>query len=378
MEFEKKIQRYIDSHISEAETLLEILGKIPAPTHQEDKRANFCMSWLKKQGAKQVTIDDAKNTIFELNCDKYKDIVIFMAHTDIVFADTKELPMQKIDTKLFAPGIGDDTANLVNLLMSIKYILKNKISMKTGILFVANSCEEGLGNLEGCKKIFSTYKNRITEFYSFDGHLGQCTSIPVGSYRYRISIKSEGGHSYLNFGNENAIHTMALLIKELYEIQIPSTEKVTFNVGTIEGGTTVNSIAENSTILYEYRSSSQSSLDEMEKKFNAIISKFKESGRNINVELLGIRPGKGKINEEKLQNWTNKNSEIIKKFYKGKLDFQPFSTDANIPLSKGILGNTIGTIAGGKAHTREEWVDLNSISIGMNIILHILIQYATL
>ncbi|WHH57797.1 M20/M25/M40 family metallo-hydrolase [Petroclostridium sp. X23] len=375
MEQEQLIKDYVDAHLQEAIELLEKLGKIPAPSRHEEKRAEFCMRWFMEQGADEVWIDEAKNVICAVDCDKYEDIAVFMAHTDIVFPDKEELPMRREGKKLYAPGIGDDTANLVNLMMAAKYFLNHKIPMKKGVLFVANSCEEGLGNLEGCKEIFNNFGNRITEFYSFDGYMSQCTSIPVGSYRYRISVKGDGGHSYLDFGNENAVCTMASLIQGLYEVEVPTEEKTTYNVGYIEGGTTVNSIPQEAVILYEYRSPSQKCLSDMEGKFNKIISDLRSSGKRIKAEILGIRPGKGEMNGELLKSWTENNISIIKKYYDGPMDIQPYSTDGNIPLSRGVLANTIGTIVGGGAHKREEWVDLDSIPAGMSIALALMLQY---
>lgn len=369
------IKKYVEKHLQEAVSLLEKLGKIPAPSHHEEKRAEFCKDWFIEQGGDEVWIDDAKNAICAIDCDKHEEIVCFMAHTDVVFDDQDQLPMRREDNILFAPGIGDDTANLVNLMMAAKYVLQKKPQLNKGILIVANSCEEGLGNLEGCKTIFKNYGDRIKEFYSFDGYMSQCTSTPVGSYRYKISVQEDGGHSYLDFGKENAIYTMVSLIQDLYEIEVPTEEKTTFNVGNIQGGTTVNSIAEEATILYEYRSSSQKCLSIMEENFNKIISTFEKDGKKVTTEILGIRPGKGEFSGKDLESWTEKNIDIIKKYYDGSIDQRPFSTDANIPLSRGVLANTIGTIIGGDAHTREEWVDLNSVPKGMSIALALILQY---
>ncbi len=369
------IRDYINEHIMEAEELLETLGRIPAPSHQEDMRAKFCKDWFEKQGAKNVWIDQAKNCICAIDIDKYDEIVVFAAHTDIVFPDLEALPVKKDGRKLYAPGIGDDTANLVNLMMGAKYFLTEQKSMRKGVLFVANACEEGLGNLEGCKALFKEYGHRIKYFYSFDGYLSQCTSIPVGSYRYRVTVQGEGGHSYLDFGNQNAIHIAAKLINDLYSVKVPKNEKTTFNVGQIDGGTTVNSIAQKATLLYEYRSSSQECLEMMEENFNSIISKYKREGFDLNVEILGIRPGKGIIDEKAMGDWTQRNIDIIKKYYNGNIDCSPYSTDSNIPLSQGICANTIGTIVGQDAHKREEWVDLDSLPTGMKIVLELMNQY---
>jgi len=376
MKMINQMNQYIESQNGEALGLLKELGKIPAPSYHEEKRAEFCMNWLKEQGAKKVWIDEAKNVICEIDCDQSEDIVVFMAHTDIVFPDEETLPLRQDGNKLYAPGIGDDTANLVHLLMAAKYILTHQIAMKKKVLIVANSCEEGLGNLEGCKAIFKKFGDRISEFFSFDGYLSQCTSVPVGSYRYKITVKGEGGHSYLDFGNENAISTMAAVIVALDQIELPSEDKTTFNVGVIQGGSTVNSIPQDASLLYEYRSPSQRCLMEMERKFNEVITSFKDVGKAVSVEILGIRPGRGQLDEEKFKVWTEANIAIIKKYYDGEMDVRPYSTDANIPLSMGIYANTIGTVVGGDAHKREEWIDIKSIPTGMSIVLDIVMKYA--
>lgn len=375
MDAQAAIKTYIDDHYEEAVALLETLGKIPAPSYQEDRRAEFCRDWFLKQGAKDVSIDQAQNVICAIDADRNRELVVFMAHTDIVFPDTEELPMKREKNLLFAPGIGDDTANLVNLMMSAKYFIQNESSFNRGILVIANSCEEGLGNLAGCREIFKTYGSRVKEFYSFDGYLSQCTSIPVGSCRYRIVVKGEGGHSYEDFGRENAIHSASKLISELYDINPPTEEKTTYNVGTITGGTTVNSIPQEVSLLYEYRSSSHACLDIMKAQLDRVIASHRAQGAKIEAALLGIRPGMGNIDRQGLSDWTERNTAVIRSFYDGEVHVHPASTDANIPLSLGIKANTIGTILGGDAHRREEWVDLESIPAGMSIIMHLINQY---
>lgn len=369
------VEQYVKEHALEAEELLIELGKIPAPTRMEDKRAEFCKSWLLAQGAKEVYIDEVKNVICPIGCEMYEKFVVFMAHTDIVFPDTEPLKMTLEGRKLYAPGIGDDTANLVNLLMGAKYLLQNQEKLKTGYLIVANACEEGLGNLDGSKEIINKFGEKIRAFYSFDGYMSQCTYTAVGSYRYRITVKTAGGHSWLNFGAANAIEVMAGLIEKLYQMDVPEEARTTYNVGYIEGGTTVNSVAQQAQILFEFRSTSQNCLEKMQTQMENIIQDCK-GDFEITTELLGVRPGNGDIDSDKLDSFTVLSSEIIKMYYDGEMDYAPYSTDANIPLSRGIVANTIGTIKGASAHTREEWVDLDSLPTGMKIALHLMLNCA--
>lgn len=368
-------QAYAAAHETEALTLLKALGRIPAPSHHEEKRAAFCHEWLLAQGARDAYIDDALNVVFPFHCMPGQPMVAIMAHTDIVFPDTEPLNVTVSEGKIFAPGIGDDTANLVSLLMAVKFAVQSGFKPNTGILFVANSCEEGLGNLKGCRAIFDRYGTDIREFISFDGSSTGCVNKAVGSHRYRVSIKTGGGHSYGMFGAPNAIAQLAEVICALYEKEVPAKAKTTYNVGQIEGGTTVNSIAEKASMLYEFRSEDKDCLAEMEAFFLETLDAFRARGYQIEAETLGIRPCSGDVDAEKLAALTNRAVSILAQYTNEPIDIHASSTDANIPLSLGIPAITYGTILGEGAHTYGEWVELASLPNGLRIALQTILHY---
>jgi len=368
-------ETYAAAAYGEALALLRTLGRIPAPSHQEDRRAVFCRDWLLEQGAEDVSIDGAKNVICKIGCREHQDLIVFAAHTDIVFPDTDPLPLREEGGKLFAPGIGDDTANLVNLLLCAKYLLQRKPRTRYGILIVCSACEEGLGNLNGIKELFRVYGPRIKAFYSFDGDMPGCCDTAVGSCRYRISCRTTGGHSYSDYGSPSAIEILCRLVGKLYDIPVPTEAKTTCNVGYIEGGTTINSIAQACSILYEYRSSSQACLELMEKQFRRTVDSCRDWGGELSVELLGLRPGNGPVDPAALEAFTRQSEEIISSFCSGEIKRSPGSTDSNIPLSLGIPANTIGTVKGALAHTRQEWIECASLRAGLGIALSLMLLY---
>lgn len=374
MELEELIE-YGKTNEKEALELLKTLGKIPAPSHKEDKRAEFVSNWWKEHGAKNVHIDNAKNVVLALNDTGSNSLHVCMAHMDVVFPDETELPMVEEGNILRAPGIGDDTMNLTHLLICSKYMMEHETELEDGLLIVANACEEGLGNLDGSKEIQRVYGDRIKTWISFDGNAGGIVNRPVGSHRYRVTVKTEGGHSYGNFGRDNAIEILARIIEDLYKIETPTEAYTTYNVGVIEGGSTVNSIAQKASMLYEYRSSGESCLTIMKEKMNAIISSYQEEGKDIQVELLGERPGLGKIDIDALDKYSSLNASLVRPFVENEIEFSEGSTDANIPLSKGILANTIGTATGVGAHTREEYVDTDGLAPGISMVLSVLTSY---
>ena len=147
-----------------------------------------------------------------------------------------------------------------------------------GLLLVCNAGEEGLGNLKGVRKICEDYGGRIKSFCTFDSSLSSIVDRAVGSKRFRVKVRTRGGHSYNDFGNDNAIAGLASLVGKLYKIQVPEGGKTTYNVGMISGGTSVNTIAQEAEMLYEFRSDKRENLEYMERQFMEVLDRAKAEG----------------------------------------------------------------------------------------------------
>ncbi|MBQ8751600.1 MAG: M20/M25/M40 family metallo-hydrolase [Clostridia bacterium] len=216
------IQEFIRQNQAELLRILRDLCAIPAPSHQEGERAAYCLQYLRDIGAQGAYIDEALNVIFPLNCEGSNTITVFAAHTDTVFPDKEPLPYFEDDTVIRCPGVGDDTASVAVLLLMAKFFLQYALCPPGGVLFVCNSCEEGLGNLKGTRQLFADYAGRIRQFVTFDStSLSAMVDRSVGSHRYRVTVRTAGGHSYNAFGNRNAIHALAQLVEALYAVEIP-------------------------------------------------------------------------------------------------------------------------------------------------------------
>ncbi len=368
---------YLESSQQETLSLLTEMAKIPAPSHHEEKRAEFVKNWLEAQGARGVYIDDALNVVFPVNCEGRDDIHVFMAHTDVVFPDREELPLRIESGRVFCPGVGDDTANLAVLMMTVKYILHKGLTPRCGVLFAANSCEEGLGNLKGCRKLMEDYQGRIREVISLDGCYDDICARAVGSARYRVTVRTEGGHSYGNFGNRSAVRYLASMIDTLYAVKVPPKGKTTYNVGLISGGTSVNTIPQEASMLYEYRSDEKESMEQMERAFRGVVAAYEAMGLDVETELVGLRPCMGEVDKNAhdalLQRcrcaiWEAVGQEC-------EIPLVPGSTDCNIPLSMGIPAATLGCYIGHGAHTREEWIEIESLLTGGKVAFGLILPW---
>ncbi len=372
------MNEYLKNAESETFELIRKLSKIPSPSGMELKKAEFIRDYLIKNSAEDVVIDDVYNVLYPYNCEGKDEIILFMAHTDTVFPDTDEMPFWEDDEKMYSPGVGDDTACVAVLLSVAKYIAQNKPKSDKGILIALNSCEEGLGNLKGIRKIMENYGKRIKEAYTFDGQYTHIVNKCVGSYRYEITFKTEGGHSFNAFGNRNAIRAMADFINRLYECEIPKEDgsKTTYNVGTVEGGTSVNTIAQSAKMLYEYRSDSVECLKKMESFFYETVENFKKTNlADIEVKTLGIRPCADGVDEKKLKEISEKVIEISKKHSGVECIANSGSTDCNIPMSMGIPAVCVGSYIGKGMHTREEYIIKDSIPTGLKIAFELILGY---
>ena len=375
MELSKEILAYIEAHRQEEYELLLELAQIPAPSNHEEKRAAFCKAWLDKQGAEGVYIDEALNVIYPVGCTEDKDLVVFMAHSDVVFPDRSPLPLKVEGDRIYCPGVGDDSANVAALLMTAKYIAEKKLTPKDcGMLIVINSGEEGLGNLKGSRRIMADFGSRVREFITLDGRTSSCVNRAVGSRRYRIAIDTEGGHSYANFGNRNAIAILASMIDALYAIEVPQIGKTTYNVGTISGGTSVNTIAQHAEMLYEFRSDEREALRIMQLSLDEVIESFRAKGIAVTVTLVGERPCAAPVDEDKMAAMIKRAEEAAWRRYGHGLNLRSGSTDCNIPLSMGIPSLSLGCYRGEGAHTRGEYVEISSLHAGLqfayDLILH--------
>ena len=347
------------------------LCQMSAPTGLEYERANLYEKKFKELGLENVHIDDIGNVVGEIKGRSSNPKILVAAHLDTVFSSDIDVSVHEKDGILHAPGIADDTRGLVEILTMIRAIKSSGLTPVGDIIFCGNVCEEGLGDLRGIKHVFENRED-INGFITIDAsYVGSILYSGTGSRRYKITYKGAGGHSLEDFGIPNPIHALGRAISKISKFKTPRNPKTTFNVGIINGGTSINSIPYEATMYIDLRSNAASELKNLEEKMLKSLecSLYEENDRweknpkiTLDVELIGSRPAGEQSPDELIVR--SAISALDHMGIEAKL-MEYGSTDANIPISMGIPAICVGRGGeSGNLHNLEEWFNPKDAYIG--------------
>jgi acetylornithine deacetylase/succinyl-diaminopimelate desuccinylase-like protein len=375
---------FIQKNEAQTSANTKAINAIPAPTSQEEKRARDYAERFKALGLEQVHIDEAGNVLGTYKGSGTGPTVMLAAHLDTVYPMATDLTVTEKDGRLYAPGIADNARSLAAILTIAEAIKAAKIQTDGDIVFCGNVGEEGLGDLKGVKHIFAQHKE-IKAFVGLEPALGgeqgdPVTYLATGSRRYKVNFKGPGGHSYEAFGLPSAIHALGRAIAHIDDLRVPTDPKVTFNVGVIEGGQSVNTIAGAASMLVDMRSEDKAALQSVEKQILAAIQQgVEETNKRWNSNaikaeptLIGDRPaGKMSVDSPIVQVALAASSALGRK---PALD-SAHSTDANLPMSLGIPSITMsggGSSSGIHSAKDEWWAPVNAHLGPQNVMLTVL------
>jgi acetylornithine deacetylase/succinyl-diaminopimelate desuccinylase-like protein len=336
--------------------------KVPAPTFEEAERARFVAQRMQALGLGVPHSDAEGNVICELEGSTDRTIMV-TAHLDTVFGRETPLEVRRDGNRLYGPGIGDNSLAVAALLW-LGHVLVDLPDRGT-LVMAANVGEEGLGDLRGAKELWRAYGSRAHAWVALEGALGsEAVHHGVASRRLRISYRTTGGHSWRDFGRPSAIHAMGDLIALVTQIAVPLEPKTTYNVGVVEGGRSVNTIAPAASILLDMRSEDTETLKDLESRVVELArSRAQRAGVEADIEVMGDRPGGRLPRGHWLLGLVDRAAEKAGL----SLKWKSASTDANVPLSHGAPAVTLGIGRGENLHSVEEVLDLAMARQGLQM-----------
>ncbi|MDE0197460.1 MAG: M20/M25/M40 family metallo-hydrolase [Caldilineaceae bacterium] len=369
--------------------------QIPAPTGAEAERAAWIENRMRAIGLADVERDGLGNVYGRVCGPRPHDrpALLVSAHTDTVFPPETDLRLRRLDKGLIrGPGIGDNSTGVAGLL-TLAETLTQLAPPPVDIWLVANSMEEGVGDLRGMRRVVDRLaaqtnganrsadpsrngRGALGAVIVLEGMgLGRIVHQALGARRYRTSAAAPGGHSWGDFGAASAVHGLVLLARDLVKLQVPQTPRTTFNIGRIGGGTSVNSIAQEAWMELDLRSESPETLAWLDGQIGQIVERHAQAhsahndGLTLRHERIGNRPAGGLPFRHPL---VQAASTILQELgVKERSDGRISSTDANVPLSRNIPAVCVGLTDGGDAHRLSEWIDPLPLVKGMQQLLYL-------
>ncbi len=373
-----EIQRafqFIDGISSELDDELVRICEIPAPPFKEEQRAREIARRFTEIGLALVRFDEEGNVIAERPGLSAEPRIVISAHLDTVFPEGTNVTVRRDGARFHAPGISDNTSGIVSLIALARALEAGGLKTDATIWFVATVGEEGEGNLRGVRHLFTRgdLRSGVDAFISLDGPgLERITQRALGSRRYRVTVVGPGGHSWGDFGIVNPVHALGRAIARFASYPAPLAPRTSYNIGIIEGGSSVNAIPERASMLVDIRSVSSDEIEKLEAYLRRVVeiavreenSQRSMSGTSLNYELeqVGDRPS----------GETSLNSRVVGAAIECSraLGIEPrldcSSTDSNIPISLGIPAITLGV--GGissNCHSLTEWYEATGRELGI-------------
>ncbi|MGA8090333.1 MAG: M20/M25/M40 family metallo-hydrolase [Terracidiphilus sp.] len=368
------------------------LVAIPAPPFGEEARSKWLAARFAEIGLTNVQVDAVCNVIgfipaAHLPADSTGPVVVLSAHLDTVFpAATPLCPRLTRDdgaSRLTAPGACDNAAGVIGMLALAQAIIHSKVKLAVPLVILGNVGEEGEGDLRGIRHFYEqrALAGRIAAHIVLDG-AGADSAVmqALGSLRFQVTISGPGGHSFTDSGTPNPIAAMADALATVARTPLPEKPSTTLNLGTISGGTSVNSIPESATASIDFRSTSPDELLRLEvalhRAVEDAVDQTNAAAKHLNVrsrgpltftiKKIGDRPAAQLAVDSPIL-------EVLRAVDRHlgiRTDPRLGSTDANIPISLGIPSLSIGAGGdGGGAHTLSEWYSDKDRETGLRRIL---------
>ncbi len=361
------------AHANVVVELTQRICAVPAPTGFEEQRGVLVASLLQERGY-TPEIDEVGNVYARRGQKAERPVLMVLAHLDTVFPLSTPLNVVRDGNILRGPGIGDNSLSVAAMLGVLDVLDQMGKETELDLVAVANVGEEGLGNLRGARAAVERYRDNLAAVIAIDGNLGHITHGAVGSQRWRITVKGPGGHSFGAFGRPSAIHGLARIVAAIADLPVPQDPKTTYNVGNIEGGTSVNTIAAQAFALLDMRSTDVTALKQLAEQVREIVKQRAGAGLQTEIEVLGERPAGSLSRSNPLVQLA---AQVL--VWLGlEPEYGAASTDANIPISLNMPAICVGVTQVRQMHTLEEWLAIPPIGDGLAQLVRLCLESSSL
>lgn len=361
-----------ESFVEQIVELTTTLSEVPAPTNDEGDRAAVVRAEFEKLGLLDIHEDELHSVTARIAGADSSKTLLLAGHIDTVFPRDVDLTVTRDGDVLHGPGIGDNTVSVASVALVGAALEKLGVQPAVDIVVTGNVGEEGLGDLRGMRAVVDGLPN-IAGAIAIEGHsLGRITHRAVGSRRLRVTVTGPGGHSWGQAGLPSAIHHLAKIVAGLDDILLTDNPKTSFNAGIFQGGMSVNTIAPEAVAVLDMRSTSGKALASLVRDVEKVLAMPTPEGVSVAVDVVGDRPA----GELPANTGLVPIGDAVLRELGFEVSYDASSTDANIPISRGIPSMCIGLTTGGNVHRVDEFINIPPLAKGFAQLILITLRSA--
>ncbi|NLF31057.1 MAG: M20/M25/M40 family metallo-hydrolase [Planctomycetes bacterium] len=356
----------MDGHepIPDVRDLLERLVTTPGPTGGEAPRLAAIRQWAQQAGV-PARSDAAGNVWLDVGGEgPWAESILLDAHVDVVGAGVAERLVEQ-DGRLVGAGVADDLAAVALLAVFARHARDGGIRLRRPLRIVLTVGEEGLGNLRGIRQVADDHADAPFALVSLDGSRHKCHVAGLGSNRYRLVARGEGGHSWSAWGTPSATQTVVDALARIRRIRRHVARQfdrlVSFNIGTLAGGEGINCISRHGEATFEFRSESPDALREIDVGVCGVVHRMSAaSSIALDLEIVGLRPAADPVDDGTLL------GAVRRVWQRHAVEVAPSvaSTNINVPLTRGWRAICVGIVEGGNGHRADEYIETGSLPTG--------------
>ncbi len=360
--------------LDELTGLLQAICETSSPTFHEGARGELIAGFLRELGLEPHT-DAVGNVTTNIPGGRGPRLLV-AAHLDTVFDADTDVCVRSVGSqgRLAAPGIGDNSASLAVLLTYLRQLKRGEVASYPQLTFAATVGEEGLGDLRGIRTLLADRAEDFDGVVAVDGHLGALINAAVGSTRFELTFTAKGGHSWGDFPSPSATHALGEAVASLAKLPLGAGARSSYNVGQVWGGTGVNAIAQSAGFNLDLRSLDAALLERLSREARVRASRVAtKHGVELSIRQVGDRPAAFSPNEGLTQAGRGALSD-----HGLRAHISASSTDANAAMAAGLPAIAFGVYRGGDAHRLSEWLEPDSLPVGLAVLERLLARISAL
>lgn len=273
---------------------LVMIGEIAAPTFGEQQRVEFLKDRFTELGLLDCSIDEKYNIYGILPGEEQKEHILVVAHLDTVFSEEDDHTITVRPESVIGMGVADNSLGVATIATLSSILQHLQIRLKSNLILMGAAQSLGRGDLAGLRFFLDNKDFPIKAGIGVEGvQLGRLSHASIGMLRGEITCTVPEEYDWTRFGETGAILALNDVINKIVEIPVSSRPKTGIILGSIQGGSSYDTIPTQAQLQFAIRSEAAEPVNVIRDKIEEIALEVSaRSNIEISVDFFARRiPG---------------------------------------------------------------------------------------